>query len=74
MAANARLRRILQDAGDREGFHVAFPPLALCTDNAAMIAAAGARLLASGERAGLDLTAFSRVPLSALPWRQEAAG
>ncbi len=34
----------------------------LCTDNAAMIAAAGARLLARGEHHGLDLNSFSRSP------------
>jgi hypothetical protein len=38
-----------------------------------MIAAAGAGLLARGERHGLDLTAFSRVPLSEMPWADPGA-
>jgi N6-L-threonylcarbamoyladenine synthase len=72
VAANARLRRAMQAAAAADGFHASFPPAALCTDNAAMVAAAGARLLARGERHGLDLTAFSRVPLAELPWARAA--
>lgn len=74
VAANRRLRARMQEAGDADGFRVVFPPPWLCTDNAAMIAAAGARLLARGERGALDLGAFSRVPLGAAPWNPGADG
>jgi len=72
VAANARLRRAMQAAAAADGFYASFPPGPLCTDNAAMVAAAGARLLARGERHGLALTAFSRVPLAELPWARAA--
>jgi len=68
VAANRRLRNELLRAGRKDGFRVVFPSPALCTDNAVMIAAAGARLLARGERHGSGLDSFSRVPLGAAPW------
>lgn len=68
VAANARLRAALAQVAREDGFLLALPPPALCTDNAAMIAAAGARLLARGEDHGLALNSFSRAPLGRAPW------
>jgi N6-L-threonylcarbamoyladenine synthase len=63
VAANRRLRERVAAAAAEDGFTAVFPPPALCTDNAAMVAAAGANALAAGERHDLDLAAFSRLPL-----------
>lgn len=41
VAANSRLRQKLSDALGERGRRLYYPPLSLCTDNAAMIAAAG---------------------------------
>ena len=68
VAANRRLRREMTAAAREDSFEVRFLPPELCTDNAAMIAAAGARLLALGENHGLALNSFSRVPIAATPW------
>lgn len=70
VAANRRLREAMGRAAERDGLEVFFPPPELCTDNAVMVAAAGARLLARGERHGWSLSAFSRVPLGESPWAE----
>jgi tRNA A37 threonylcarbamoyltransferase TsaD len=40
-----------------------FPPPELCLDNAAMVAALGARMLAEGDISGLDVDAAAILPL-----------
>jgi N6-L-threonylcarbamoyladenine synthase len=63
VAANSALRAEMIAAGSADGFAVYIPPPKRCTDNAAMIAAAGAVRLARGERSGYDLVADPNLPL-----------
>ncbi|MCY1320433.1 tRNA N6-adenosine threonylcarbamoyltransferase [compost metagenome] len=66
VAANQVLRSTLQTLCAQSGFDFIAPPLSLCTDNAAMIAWAGAERLAAGMVAdGLDVAPRSRWPLDA---------
>ncbi len=57
VAANSALRERFRRLGADAGLPVVVPSVALSTDNAAMIAAAGHLALARGERAAPDLTA-----------------
>jgi N6-L-threonylcarbamoyladenine synthase len=63
VAANRALREEMGKAAQERGLSLFIPPPALCTDNAAMIAAAGSFRMGRGERSGLDLNADPRLPL-----------
>jgi N6-L-threonylcarbamoyladenine synthase len=63
VSANSRLRQDAAARGERVGLPVFVPSLALTTDNAAMIAAAGLRRLHAGVTAGMDLNAQASLPL-----------
>ena len=65
VAANGALRASLSAAAEEQGLRLHIPPPSLCTDNAAMIAAAGTARLRAGERAPLDLNARPDLALSA---------
>jgi N6-L-threonylcarbamoyladenine synthase len=62
LAANSRLRERIGELAKARGIETAMPPIALCTDNAAMIGAVADGMLRAGRVAPLDLEAFSRVP------------
>jgi N6-L-threonylcarbamoyladenine synthase len=64
VAANSRLRARILEEGRRRGIRVAIPSPALCTDNGAMIAAAGLRRLARGERTPLDCSVVPNLALA----------
>ena len=63
VASNASLRAALQEACDREGITFYHPSPALCTDNAAMIGAAGYYEFIKGVRHGYDLNAVPNLKL-----------
>lgn len=63
VAANTQLRTALETLSSSRGLPFVAPPLALCTDNAAMIAFAGAEKFAVDGADDLTLTARPRWPL-----------
>jgi N6-L-threonylcarbamoyladenine synthase len=57
VVANTRLRERMEVASGEVGIRVLFPSMPLCTDNAAMIACAGASRLERGERTPFEVGA-----------------
>lgn len=74
VAANKRLRAALSDIADAQGFGLHMPPIALCGDNAAMIAWAGAQTIAHDLPYERDFCARARWPLDADAPRAIGAG
>ncbi|MFJ9499969.1 tRNA (adenosine(37)-N6)-threonylcarbamoyltransferase complex transferase subunit TsaD [Brevibacillus centrosporus] len=64
VAANRGLRERLQNRCQTEGIPLVIPPFTLCTDNAAMIAAAGFIKYEKGQFAALDLNGVPGLSLS----------
>jgi len=78
VAANGRVRQALDQVARAKGLKLVAPPLALCTDNAAMIAWAGIERLQGGpadaQGDGLDFAARPRWPLDPNAPRAAGAG
>ena len=70
VVANARLREVAAQRCAEAGIALRIPPLSLCTDNGAMIAALGAQLVAAGRASsGLDFGADSTLPVTVIQTR-----
>jgi len=63
VAANRTIRSTLEAVAAKNGFAFLAPPMAYCTDNAAMIALAGAERLRKGLTSDIDTAARPRWPL-----------
>jgi N6-L-threonylcarbamoyladenine synthase len=74
VAANQAIRGALADLARREGRRFSVPPGWLCTDNAAMIAWAGAERFAAGLTDDLDAPARARWPLDESAEKVRGAG
>lgn len=73
VAANRAIRAQLETLCADKGFSLLAPPLEFCTDNAAMIALAGAEHYAAGVTSDLSVKALPRWPLDAQAANQNPA-
>ncbi|MCY1684215.1 tRNA (adenosine(37)-N6)-threonylcarbamoyltransferase complex transferase subunit TsaD [Kocuria sp. SL71] len=65
VAANSRLRALAAQRCTENGIRLVVPPLSLCTDNGAMVAALGSRLVSVGAQpTGLEFTAEPGLPVA----------
>ena len=65
VAANSRLRQVTEQRCSAAGIRLTVPPLALCTDNGAMVAALGAQLVMAGvEPSGIGFAPDSSMPVT----------
>lgn len=63
VAANSRIRRDFENACEKAGLELFFPPLKLCGDNGAMIGAQGYYEYLSGNTTGFDLNAYANMSI-----------
>jgi N6-L-threonylcarbamoyladenine synthase len=62
VASNSRLRQKMREAGKNTGIDIHIPRASYCTDNGAMIAAMGCRMLRDSDGDIFGLDAFSKSP------------
>ncbi len=74
VAANGAIRTMLEQVAEQNGMAFTAPPQWLCTDNAAMIAWAGAERFAAGLTDPLDFVARPRWPLDPTAEKARGAG
>ncbi|WP_427006611.1 tRNA (adenosine(37)-N6)-threonylcarbamoyltransferase complex transferase subunit TsaD [Pseudarthrobacter sp. H2] len=65
VAANSRLRQLTEQRCSAAGIRLTVPPLSLCTDNGAMVAALGAQLVMAGAApSGIGFAPDSSMPVT----------
>ncbi|NMR29750.1 tRNA (adenosine(37)-N6)-threonylcarbamoyltransferase complex transferase subunit TsaD [Crystallibacter degradans] len=67
VAANSRLRELTAERCTANGITLRVPPINLCTDNGAMVAALGSQIImAGGQPSGIDFAPDSSMPVTSV--------